>query len=304
MAMTAVTLLLHRGLAPPASEESEAMPVTVSVRTVVVRSGTASFLTTALRTPIASAIRTINAYVRLEEISALVPALAAKLVARSNKIASISMASFRSRICVQSECRTLIMPPKSAPAMNANSDADDRAAESPVAPPTAKPRSTMLPVILAVNTCPREIKLTASISPVLNVRANNAIIVARLVARTDCTELGFVIITPLPILRGFVLVARLSVAINLMSVDSVIHALPRQKILGRRLSSSSLSKTCTPSTAPNNSDFFQGSVLLRTCPHRKFRNRPGPTSGDLSASESLFQACVQQTGSGCFLLEQ
>jgi hypothetical protein len=39
MVMTAVTLLLHRGLAPPASEESEAIPVTVSVRTVVVRSG-------------------------------------------------------------------------------------------------------------------------------------------------------------------------------------------------------------------------------------------------------------------------
>jgi hypothetical protein len=80
MVMTAATLVRHRGLAPPASEESEAMPVTVRVRTVVVRSGTASFLTTALRTPIARARRTINPYVRPGEISALVPALAAKLV--------------------------------------------------------------------------------------------------------------------------------------------------------------------------------------------------------------------------------
>jgi hypothetical protein len=48
------SLVFHRGLAPPASEESEAKPVTVSVSTVVVMSGTKSFLTTALRTPIAT----------------------------------------------------------------------------------------------------------------------------------------------------------------------------------------------------------------------------------------------------------
>src|SRR5258708_15472889 len=167
MAMTAVTLVLHRGLALLASEESEAKPVTVRVRTVVVRSGTASFLTTALRTPIASAIRTINPYARLGEISFLVPAHAAKLAAMSSRAASITMARFRRRICVQSECRTLMTTQESDPAMSANSDAPDRAADNPVAPPRAKPRSTMLPVIFAVNTCPREIKLTASISPVL-----------------------------------------------------------------------------------------------------------------------------------------
>ncbi len=162
----------------------------------------------------------------------------------------------------------------------------------------------MLPVIFAVNTCPREIKLTASISPVLNVRAINAIIVARPVATMGGTEFGFVGITPLPILRGSVLVALPSVTIEAMSVDSVIHALPREKTFGRRVSISSLPKTCTQSTAPNSSDFFQGSLLSRTCLHKRFRNRPEPTSGDLSANESQFQACVQQTAPGCFLLEQ
>jgi hypothetical protein len=136
----------------------------------------------------------------------------------------------------------------------------------------------------------------------VNVRAIRAIIVALPLA--GCTELGLVVITPLPILRGFVLGVRLSVAVKAMSVDSVIDALPREKILGRRLFSSSVSKTCTQSTTPNNSDFFQGSVLLRTFPHKRFRNRPGPTSGDLSASESLFLVCIQQTAPGCFLREQ
>src|SRR6185369_17187445 len=50
------SLLFHRGLIPPDREESDAKPVTVSVSTVVVTSGTASFLTTALRNPIATAV--------------------------------------------------------------------------------------------------------------------------------------------------------------------------------------------------------------------------------------------------------
>jgi len=44
--------LAHPGLLPPASEESAAIPVIVSVSTVVVRSRSPSFRTTALRTPI------------------------------------------------------------------------------------------------------------------------------------------------------------------------------------------------------------------------------------------------------------
>jgi len=44
-----------------ASEESAPMPVIVSVRTVVVRSGIASFRTAAFRVPIASAVRVMRA---------------------------------------------------------------------------------------------------------------------------------------------------------------------------------------------------------------------------------------------------
>ena len=50
----------NRGFLPPVSEESADRPVNVSVSTVVVKSGTASRRTLALRKPIAIAIRTIT----------------------------------------------------------------------------------------------------------------------------------------------------------------------------------------------------------------------------------------------------
>jgi hypothetical protein len=61
IAATDATLLANLGWVPFASEESAPMPVIVSVRTVVVRSGIASFRTAAFRVPIASAVRAINA---------------------------------------------------------------------------------------------------------------------------------------------------------------------------------------------------------------------------------------------------
>ena len=61
IAATAATLLANLGLLPFASEESAPMPVIVSVRTVVVRSGIASFRTAAFRVPIASAVKAIRA---------------------------------------------------------------------------------------------------------------------------------------------------------------------------------------------------------------------------------------------------
>jgi len=61
IAATDSTLLGNLGLLPFAIEESAAMPVIVSVRTVVVRSGIASFRTAAFRVPIASAVRAIRA---------------------------------------------------------------------------------------------------------------------------------------------------------------------------------------------------------------------------------------------------
>ena len=61
IATTDATLLANLGLLPFAIEESAAMPVIVSVRTVVVRSGIASLRTAAFRVPIASAVRAIRA---------------------------------------------------------------------------------------------------------------------------------------------------------------------------------------------------------------------------------------------------
>ena len=61
IATTDSTLLANLGLLPFAIEESAPMPVIVSVRTVVVRSGIASFRTAAFRVPIASAVRAIRA---------------------------------------------------------------------------------------------------------------------------------------------------------------------------------------------------------------------------------------------------
>jgi hypothetical protein len=60
IAKTEPTLLANLGLLPFASEESAAMPVTVNVRTVVVRSGIASFRTTAFRVPMASPVKAIR----------------------------------------------------------------------------------------------------------------------------------------------------------------------------------------------------------------------------------------------------
>jgi len=60
IAKTEPTLLANLGLLPFAREESAAMPVSVNVRTVVVRSGIASFRTTALRVPMASPVRVIR----------------------------------------------------------------------------------------------------------------------------------------------------------------------------------------------------------------------------------------------------
>jgi hypothetical protein len=61
IATTASTLLANLGLLPLASEESAPMPVIVSVRTVVVRSGIASLRTAAFRVPMATAVNAIKA---------------------------------------------------------------------------------------------------------------------------------------------------------------------------------------------------------------------------------------------------
>src|SRR5216684_3822150 len=61
-----IARLCHRGLLPPAKEESAASPVIVSVKTVVVKSGRAIFRTVAFLRPIAKAVSTMTAYKRVE----------------------------------------------------------------------------------------------------------------------------------------------------------------------------------------------------------------------------------------------
>src|SRR5262249_565457 len=56
----------HRALLPPAREESAARPVMVRVKTVVVKSCSPIFPTVAFLIPIASAVRTISVYTRVE----------------------------------------------------------------------------------------------------------------------------------------------------------------------------------------------------------------------------------------------
>src|SRR5260370_25875840 len=56
IASTEATRLRHRGLVPPARDESAARPVIVNVRTVVVKSATPSLRTVAFLNPMASAV--------------------------------------------------------------------------------------------------------------------------------------------------------------------------------------------------------------------------------------------------------
>ena len=66
------------------------------------------------------------------------------------------------------------LPPKAAPARNPPRASRERVTDNPGTPTAANPKRTTLPVIFAVNTRPRPRKLTASISPVVNVSAIKA----------------------------------------------------------------------------------------------------------------------------------
>ena len=61
MAKMAAPRRCQRGFSPPAKLESAASPVIVSVNTVVVISGTASFLTIAFLSPMARAVEAMTA---------------------------------------------------------------------------------------------------------------------------------------------------------------------------------------------------------------------------------------------------
>src|SRR6266566_4965015 len=169
IATTDPTLLANLGLLPFAIEESAAMPVIVSVRTVVVRSGIASFRTAALRVPIASAVKAIRANGWKECSSKLPRYPMPQNDAANRKATSSRNACAANRICASALARAMIRPPNIAPTRNDKSAVDERAMDSPDTCAVANARSTMFPVMFAVKTRPSDRKLTASTKPVTAV---------------------------------------------------------------------------------------------------------------------------------------
>jgi hypothetical protein len=127
---------------PPASCESAALPVGVSVRTVVVRSGTASLPAVAFWTPIARASRMISTY-RLSEPTWF-PAVAATRIALVKRRSWMPVAArswCRRRLPTRAANRPATMPPGRKQAMATGEPMTER----PLAPPAEKPRKTTCP---------------------------------------------------------------------------------------------------------------------------------------------------------------
>src|SRR5437879_3620215 len=113
---------------PPASDESAARPVTVNVSTVVVRSGTASFRTTALRSPIANAAHTITAYAVAACNSAGADTVSP--AARSNNTHSALIAA-KSRSPGDLGCRLATLPASRLPHAKTHSAVTERSTDKP-----------------------------------------------------------------------------------------------------------------------------------------------------------------------------
>lgn len=124
------------------------MPVSVIVRTVVVRSGTPSLRTVALRRPMARAVRAMTAYV-VPVASGAAKATTDAAPTSTASAASVARAQVR-RDPPPSHLAT--RPPITAPARKQPSDAAVWDTEKPGAPAAAKPSTTTLPVMLAVKT--------------------------------------------------------------------------------------------------------------------------------------------------------
>src|SRR6266446_1770843 len=137
-----IARLCHRGLLPPAKEESAANPVIVSVKTVVVKSGWAIFRTVAFLSPIARPVRTMTAYKRVES-EGTDPIDAS--VAPSRNAASHPNAVILHRLLESGANVVARRPPITAPTKNAARAVRERNADNPGTPAKAKPRSTILP---------------------------------------------------------------------------------------------------------------------------------------------------------------
>jgi hypothetical protein len=166
-------LILRTGSAPgpPPSRLSAASPVTVSVSTVVVRSGTAILRTVAFCRPNANASIAINHARPLPDpvgSAQLAPAAAASRMApcAANTIGAHNRAR-------PDQIRPAA-PPVNAPAMNPANATAAISAERPDAGSAAKPKNTTLPVIFATNTWPSPRYDAASMNPVATVSSSNA----------------------------------------------------------------------------------------------------------------------------------
>jgi hypothetical protein len=145
------TFLDQRMLSPPATNESNASPVTIRVRTVVVRSGTASLRTVPLRTPIPKPVRTMT----LSTVEAGIGWLRENQTTQNAKVMKIASIAndANSQTFRRFHTSLLSICPARAPPARADSSAmADQVIECPGTPAKANAIKTTLPVILAVRT--------------------------------------------------------------------------------------------------------------------------------------------------------
>ena len=173
MAATEATRRANRGLSPPAKDESAPSPARVRVSTVMVRSGTASRRTVALRRPMATAVSPISEYSRATGTSCA-PSYPTAVSAAAKRRLDSTTATVASQRPREPSSRMPRRPPITAPARKAASAAKDLTAEKPGTRASANPRNTTLPVMFAVNTRPSPSTLTASINPVVTVNTRRS----------------------------------------------------------------------------------------------------------------------------------
>src|SRR5258708_12362647 len=89
--------------------------------------------------------------------------------AAKRKTSSSKNACAANRICESAPARAMIRPPHIAPTRNDKSAVKEYAMDSPGTRAVANARITTFPVMFAVNTRPRDRKLTASTRPVTAV---------------------------------------------------------------------------------------------------------------------------------------
>ena len=138
----------------------------------MVRSATFIWRMVALRKPMASPVSAIMAKTGADS-GLLRPMPIASTAAIHSKAVSIAAAVSSQRRSGRPTCARPVRPPISAPTRKLSRAATNSGQAKPGVPAAAKPRKTMLPVMLAVNTLPRPSTLAASTSPVVTDSTSN-----------------------------------------------------------------------------------------------------------------------------------